>query len=103
MALNNKAIIEIPSFFTNEFVAAYPEAKYILTERDPDSWVASWKATIGVADRDTRSLARRVFKHFDGFLYWLSRSMEPMVDRWTGGKGTSAEGYAFSRQYYIDQ
>lgn len=44
-----KVLEDIPSvLFADELRAAYPEAKVILTNRDPDSWLESMKKTFFV-------------------------------------------------------
>jgi hypothetical protein len=93
----------MPSFFADDFVRAYPDIKYILTERDPDSWVRSWKSTIAVAAQGGWGLLRQIARYFDPMLYWVHRSMDPMIDWWTGGKMLTKEGYAHSRDVYINQ
>ncbi|KAH7024731.1 uncharacterized protein B0I36DRAFT_376575 [Microdochium trichocladiopsis] len=38
---NYNVIIEIPQWFPEEFLSFYPDAKFILTERENDAWVRS--------------------------------------------------------------
>ncbi|KAK5994502.1 hypothetical protein PT974_04979 [Cladobotryum mycophilum] len=40
------AILAIPQYFVDEFVEYYPEAKFILTDRDVDAWVKSMSGTV---------------------------------------------------------
>jgi len=42
----NAAVDWPSSFFWRELMAAYPDAKIILTERDPDAWYKSISSTI---------------------------------------------------------
>lgn len=37
----NQAIVDVSAFFVKELVAAYPDAKFILTHRDPAAWLRS--------------------------------------------------------------
>ncbi|KAH9907026.1 hypothetical protein F4778DRAFT_724415 [Xylariomycetidae sp. FL2044] len=39
------ALIDVTSFFAPELVAAYPDAKFVLTSRDPEKWVKSVNGT----------------------------------------------------------
>ncbi|KAJ6592784.1 P-loop containing nucleoside triphosphate hydrolase protein, partial [Mycena capillaripes] len=42
------AVTDVPHLlFAEELIAAYPEAKVVLTTRHPDSWWKSYEATIG--------------------------------------------------------
>lgn len=41
-----QAILDVTSFFAPELVAAYPDAKFILTTRDPQRWVRSVNSTM---------------------------------------------------------
>jgi hypothetical protein len=46
-ALTTSGVSDIPAaFFYQELIAAYPEAKIILTTRDEDKWFESMKATV---------------------------------------------------------
>ncbi|KAH7014238.1 uncharacterized protein B0I36DRAFT_48850 [Microdochium trichocladiopsis] len=42
---NYDCVIEIPQFFTEEFIRFYPDAKFILTEREVASWTKSMTNT----------------------------------------------------------
>lgn len=58
-----RSAVDWPSaFFWRELAAHYPEAKVILTVRDPDSWYASFAATIQrhTMEGDPESLGRRL-------------------------------------------
>lgn len=47
-----QAITDIPCIlFTDELLAAYPNAKVVLTMRDPDKWVESIYKTLYVMER----------------------------------------------------
>ena len=62
--------------FYKELAAAYPDAKVILTERDPDEWFESTQATI-FAEREgmdsnapfPRMIAKVIFELFDGRMH----------------------------------
>ncbi|KAI0160780.1 hypothetical protein GGR57DRAFT_456287 [Xylariaceae sp. FL1272] len=52
---NYDTVVEIPQFFTEEFIQFYPDAKFILTERDIDSWWTSMQNTAGPMMKATRT------------------------------------------------
>jgi hypothetical protein len=62
--------------FYKELAAAYPDAKVILTERDPDDWFESTQATI-FAEREgmdpnapfPRMIGKVIFELFDGRMH----------------------------------
>jgi hypothetical protein len=42
-----KGVMDTPTvFFIDELLAAYPDAKVVLTNRDVDKWVDSWRKTV---------------------------------------------------------
>ncbi|PKS08084.1 hypothetical protein jhhlp_005359 [Lomentospora prolificans] len=65
---NYDAIIEIPQFFIPEFVDSYPDAKFILTERDIDSWATSFRNTAG-----------KVFEDVRHFPWNVTRLLDPLI------------------------
>jgi len=48
-----------PALFPGELYAAYPDARFILTTRDPDKWATSAKNTIFAAIELTRKMENR--------------------------------------------
>ncbi|TPX15930.1 uncharacterized protein E0L32_000264 [Thyridium curvatum] len=96
------SIVEVPSFFLDDFLAAYPDCKFILTERDPDRWVSSWRGTVAEEVAKGNTLQRRFVRFFDTFADNFISAVTKITDEWTGGKGLTEEGYAHSRQYCID-
>jgi hypothetical protein len=56
----SQAVTDFPAAcFGPELIAAYPEAKVVLTTRDPDAWVESVRSTLN-------------WRYNDKVLYWLS-------------------------------
>ncbi|KAK7947995.1 uncharacterized protein PG986_008881 [Apiospora aurea] len=64
-------IVEMPFFMVTEIVEAYPDAKFLLTERDPDKWAKSWLNTIGPLTLKFSQFPTNILKHFSP----LSRNM----------------------------
>jgi len=57
---HSRAVTDFPAAcFGPDLIAAYPEAKVILTTRDPDAWVESVRSTLN-------------WRYNDKVLYWLS-------------------------------
>jgi Sulfotransferase domain len=58
-----QAVLDVPAvLFAEELIAAYPDAKIILTNRNVDSWYKSCSKTVF---RVTSNPAVRVLKHLD--------------------------------------
>ncbi|KAJ7258165.1 P-loop containing nucleoside triphosphate hydrolase protein [Mycena rebaudengoi] len=51
-----QAVTDVSVLFWEEFLAAYPDAKVILTTRDPDQWWKSYNGTIAVLFRSKRAV-----------------------------------------------
>ena len=64
----------VPSYLPEEFIAAYPEAKFILTERDPDAWLSSLRRTTGPFAQKLGSWPISFLRYFDPFLFHVSVS-----------------------------
>jgi hypothetical protein len=74
------------SFFWRELAAAFPEAKILLTVRDPDDWYSSMRATIfrqaqeEAGDRANEGMPDHL------------RALDPLIDRmWTACFGGRAD------------
>ncbi|KAI0549777.1 P-loop containing nucleoside triphosphate hydrolase protein [Xylaria curta] len=85
-------IIEMPFFMLRSTLKAYPDAKFLLTERDPEKWAKSFMNTIGWAALRLRRLPMSIFKRFDNFAFYMDRFNGQMVDYYTNGLGVSEEG-----------
>ncbi|KAJ2897745.1 hypothetical protein MKZ38_004421 [Zalerion maritima] len=101
------AIVEVPSFFPDEFLGymreCHPDAKYILTERDPDQWVKSWRRTIGEFLVAWKRFPKSWARHFDPSAYWCYKFVETVVDIWTAGKGVDGDGWdTEARKFYVE-
>ncbi|KAK8087243.1 hypothetical protein PG994_002217 [Apiospora phragmitis] len=64
-------IVEMPFFMLTETVEAYPDAKFLLMERDPDKWAKSWLNTIGPLTLQFSQFPISITKYFNP----LSRAM----------------------------
>ncbi|KAK9770110.1 putative P-loop containing nucleoside triphosphate hydrolase protein [Seiridium cardinale] len=99
---NYNVITEMPCYMAPQFVAAYPDAQYLLVERNPEDLVTSWKATIfqfaDALDRFTMSL----LKHFDPMLSEIDTFCKAILPAVTYGKGTTPEGELALRDYYVN-
>jgi hypothetical protein len=88
----NKIIIEMPFFMLHEIVKAYPDAKFLLTEREPGKWATSFFNTVGVAHDRLKMFPISLFKYFDTNVMWLDRFSGQAVDYCTNGFGVSGNG-----------
>ncbi|KAI1733801.1 hypothetical protein F4680DRAFT_378704 [Xylaria scruposa] len=89
---NYDVIIEMPFFMLRSTLEAYPDAKFLLTERDPEKWAESFMNTIGWATLRLRRLPMSIFKRFDTFAFYMDLFNGQMVDYYTNGLGASEEG-----------
>ncbi|GAW27043.1 putative NAD dependent epimerase protein [Rosellinia necatrix] len=60
--------VEIPQFFTEEFIKFYPNAHFILTERSLESWTRSMKNTAVPMFTSTRTFPLSVISKLDSFV-----------------------------------
>ncbi|ORY61417.1 uncharacterized protein BCR38DRAFT_347959 [Pseudomassariella vexata] len=95
-------ITEIPCYMAPQFVAAYPEAKFLLVERNPGALVRSWKSTTFQFTDAMNSFQLSILKYFDPMLYQVSRFWGIILPVVTSGKGTTDEGEKALYQYYVD-
>ncbi|KFH40552.1 hypothetical protein ACRE_087440 [Hapsidospora chrysogenum ATCC 11550] len=63
------AIMTAPQYFFDEFLEFYPDAKFIITDRDADSWIKSVKSTICELLRMVNSFPLSILRKTDP---WLS-------------------------------
>ncbi|KAI0830972.1 P-loop containing nucleoside triphosphate hydrolase protein [Hypoxylon sp. FL0890] len=85
-------IIEMPFFMLHSILKAYPDAKFLLTERDPDKWAKSFTNTIGQMVKLCGSFPMSVFKHFDSFASGMAYMGSSIFSYYTNGYGISPEG-----------
>ncbi|EHK47004.1 uncharacterized protein TrAtP1_010366 [Trichoderma atroviride] len=65
---NYDAIVEIPQFFIEEFIEFYPNAKFILVERDVDAWERSLNNTVKAVIKACRSFPLNVSQYVDHYI-----------------------------------
>ncbi|KAL7918417.1 hypothetical protein ACQKWADRAFT_304191 [Trichoderma austrokoningii] len=65
---NYDAIVEIPQFFIEEFTEYYPNAKFILVERDVDAWERSFNNTVKAVFNACRSFPMNVVQYTDRYI-----------------------------------
>ena len=59
---------DIAMFLADDLVKAYPDAKFILTMRDPQAWLRSLQSTIVPFQRVQYRFPFNVLKWFDAYL-----------------------------------
>ncbi|KAK6525269.1 hypothetical protein TWF694_005415 [Orbilia ellipsospora] len=92
------AITEISGWLAPEIIAAYlpdPSVKFLLLERDPDSWVRSFTKTLVAYSEKIDSLPYRILRKFDPFNDALFEFLQEIVVMGAGDFKTASEiGYA---------
>ncbi|KAI0409019.1 P-loop containing nucleoside triphosphate hydrolase protein [Xylaria palmicola] len=89
---NYDVIIEMPFFMLRSTLRAYPDAKFLLTERDPEKWAASFLNTAGAVFTRLNSWPMRVFKNFDGWTFDMDLFGGRVLSYYTNGFGVTEEG-----------
>ncbi|KAF3060882.1 putative nad dependent epimerase protein [Daldinia childiae] len=95
-------IIEMPFFMIRSVLKTYPDAKFLLTERNPDKWAKSFENTIGMMYTKFNSLPMSIFRHFDGFASGMSSMGRMLVDYYTNGYGLTPEGHKHLTENYTN-
>ncbi|KAL7793777.1 hypothetical protein V8C37DRAFT_77313 [Trichoderma ceciliae] len=65
---NYDALIEIPQFFVEEFLEFYPNAKFMLVERDVNAWERSINKTIADMLKTCKSFPLNTLQYVDPFI-----------------------------------
>ncbi|KAJ8127526.1 hypothetical protein O1611_g6110 [Lasiodiplodia mahajangana] len=85
-------IIEMPFFMLRSTLKAYPDAKFLLTERDPEKWAKSFMNTAGAAITDFNRFPMSVFRRFDNFSSHMHMFGTILLNHSTNGFGVSEQG-----------
>jgi hypothetical protein len=101
----SQAIVEIPCFGLEDFVAAYlpdPDTKFILTTRDPAAWARSWSSTIGMHGVAGERFPIWQLRSFDRFLDEMFTFINIAWRTWSRGKGNDEDGRRESEGYCVE-
>ena len=80
-----------------EFVEFYPEARFILTERDLDAWIKSVDNSLGMVYKAGNTFPLSLVKRLDGHVVGpFVRLQGTFVDIIFNGKGFTDEGRAYA-------
>ncbi|KAI1819872.1 hypothetical protein F4861DRAFT_525254 [Xylaria intraflava] len=90
----------VPCYLTEEIVQAYPDAKFILTVRDPEAWARSVWNTIGFVHARAQSFPLNVFKYFDATDLEFTRLVSLIFDTITQGHGRTEAGFQAAMREY---
>ncbi|KAI1347490.1 hypothetical protein F5Y01DRAFT_307504 [Xylaria sp. FL0043] len=90
----------VPCYLTEEIVQAYPDAKFILTVREPEAWAKSIWNTISLLNARAQSFPSNFFKYFDATDLQFSRLVSLIFDTITRGYGRTEEGFQVSMKEY---
>jgi len=94
-------ITDVSGFFAEELAAAYPEAKFILTTREPSAWLVSLKRTFVHLIKTQRQFPLRYLRYFDSFMWNMSKQSEVMTRIIFKDKGVDDDESAL--QTFADQ
>lgn len=86
----DKAIVEIPQFFIEECVEFYPDAKFIIVERDINAWERSLNNTVLPVFDGCRSFPMNISQYFDNFVKAFVASHIEFEDAMFHNKGIRA-------------
>jgi len=96
---------DIPGFISvRDLVAAYPDAKFILTTREPSAWLRSVSGSIGQAMRRTGRFPISFLRWFDhGLWCFIQMGTAMRFALFAGGDPTDAEGAMrkYEEQYAV--
>lgn len=90
----------MPQFMLPQILEAYPDAKFLLTERDSDKWAKSIMATVNAAGEAGRTSPVRYLKHFDLFTKKVFDVGIWMEDWFTAGHRITPEGHKACMKHY---
>jgi len=85
-----------------EVVQAYPDAKFILTTREPEAWARSIWNTVALMGARSRSFPVVFFKYFDKMDLQYSKLVNLIFDTLTRGRGRTNVGFATAMEVYKD-
>ncbi|KAI1450458.1 P-loop containing nucleoside triphosphate hydrolase protein [Annulohypoxylon stygium] len=93
-------IIEMPFFMLHSTLKAYPDAKFLLTERNPEKWAKSFVNTIGKLAVGLRSFPMSVFRFFDDFTNGMGYMGNKVLSYYSNGYGLTPTGQKFLAENY---
>ncbi|KAI5921445.1 P-loop containing nucleoside triphosphate hydrolase protein [Camillea tinctor] len=99
---NYDIIIEMPFFMIHSVVKAYPDAKFLLTERDPEKWATSYINTVGKIQTLFSSFPFSLLSLFDDYACRMKEFGMRMTRYCTNGYGITPEGRASLVENYKD-
>ncbi|KAI2625169.1 hypothetical protein GGS21DRAFT_310508 [Xylaria nigripes] len=85
-------ITELPFLMLRSILKAYPDAKFLLVERNPEKWAKSYLATVGRASLVFDNFPMSVFQYFDAWAYYTHRLGRVMSGYYTNELGASEKG-----------
>jgi hypothetical protein len=93
----------VPCYLTEEIVQAYPDAKFILTARDPEAWARSMWDTIGQLSVRARSFPMIFFNYFDRTDLQFARLVGLVFDTVSREHGRTEKGFRAAIMEYEEQ
>ncbi|KAI1211080.1 P-loop containing nucleoside triphosphate hydrolase protein [Annulohypoxylon truncatum] len=93
-------INEMPFFMLHSIIKAYPDAKFLLTERNPEKWAKSFVNTIGMLAVQLKSFPMSVFRFFDEFTYGMGYMGNAVLGYYSNGYGLTPTGQKYLAENY---
>ncbi|KAI0594554.1 P-loop containing nucleoside triphosphate hydrolase protein [Biscogniauxia sp. FL1348] len=95
-------IIEMPFFMIHSIVKAYPDAKFLLVERNPEKWATSYINTVGQMERHSSTFPFWILSYLDDYASKSAELGRRMTRYCTNGYGITPEGRASLVENYKD-
>lgn len=90
----------VPQYFFDEFLEFYPNAKFIITDRDAESWIKSVKNTICELLKATKSFPLNLLKMSNSWLAAFS-SLTSTIEEVIFHRKGSVAGIEDARSNFI--
>ena len=104
--MSMQCVAELASYVGMDAINAYaddPNVKFILTERDPDSWVRSFNNTVPFVVNMAESFPMNILKHFQSTMGQFFRLNVVMYEVWSNGTRLGDKGNTeIMRRNYVD-
>ncbi|KAF2967973.1 hypothetical protein GQX73_g5614 [Xylaria multiplex] len=90
----------VPCYLTEEIFKAYPDAKFILTVREPEAWAQSIWNTISLLSVRAQTFPSSFFKYFDAIDLQFSRLVGLIFETISREHGRTEAGFRAAMEEY---
>lgn len=92
--------MELPSYFPEQMIESYPDAKFVLVERSPESWARSMMNSVVPMTQDVIKFPTSFLKHFDPFMKILCDNTYMIGDHFSDGRFNQPGGLEACAEWY---